>query len=142
MIILAWLLSRELVIAIARSKSLKHIKENAEATKLTLDVSEIEVLDDLFKSPTVLIDTTIIEIPQVADRNVYKNIDEAKKNTNNMVPSPSALAEQFLQGLKPKPIKLRARVDGKYDLIEGRLKYWGWVIAFGASVPIPALNES
>lgn len=58
-----------------------------------------------------------------------------------MVPSPLEIAEQFLSGELPKPVKLRRKEDGRYALIEGRLKYWGWVIAFNASRPIPALIE-
>jgi hypothetical protein len=30
-------------------------------------------------------------------------------------------------------------VDGSLTLIEGRLRYWGWIIAYGYSKPIKAI---
>ena len=47
-----------------------------------------------------------------------------------MVPSPKELSKEFLDGKLPKPIKI-TYIKNKIYLVEGRLKYWAWVIAFG-----------
>jgi hypothetical protein len=64
----------------------------------------------------------MIDVVSAVDRNVYKTLEQAKANKNNMVPSPLQIAEQFLCGEIPKPIKLRRLENGRYALIEGRLK--------------------
>ena len=39
-----------------------------------------------------------------------------------------------------KPIKLRKARDGvRYELVEGRIKFWGWMILFSMTRPIPAI---
>jgi hypothetical protein len=87
-----------------------------------------------------MIDVTAAE----DDRNVYKTLAEAIENRFGMVPSPLELSQEILVsgGKLQKPIKLRRDpATGRYLLIEGRTKYWGWAIAYGAAKPIPAIVE-
>ena len=74
------------------------------------------------------------------DRNVYKTLEEALQNKSKLSPSPQKLSEDFLNGLQPKPIKVK-KENENYILIEGRLKYWAWIIAFGDKRPIPSIVE-
>ena len=57
-------------------------------------------------------------------------------------PSPVELAEFIRQGEPTKPVRLTPSKDisgqYEYDLIEGRLRYWAWVIAHDGHQPIPA----
>ena len=52
------------------------------------------------------------------------------------------LAEFIKQGDPIKPVRLRLNTNldtkYKYELIEGRLRYWAWVLAFNGEKPIPA----
>ena len=43
------------------------------------------------------------------------------------------------QGIFLKPIRLKEVNNQQFDLIEGRLRFWAWVIAFGWDKKIPAL---
>jgi hypothetical protein len=57
-------------------------------------------------------------------------------------PSPAELAESIKLGEITKPVRLVKNTDPsvayKYNLIEGRLRYWAWVIAFNGEKPIPS----
>lgn len=138
---LAWLVAQSKVVAIPRSLQPNHIKENAAAGMLQLDPTDIGIISGLFEPNILLVQTDIIDVIPAVDRNVYTTLEQAKLNKDNMVPSPLEIAEQFLRGEIPKPIKLRKLENGRFALIEGRLKYWGWVIAFGRVRPIPAVIE-
>ena len=140
-LVLAWLVAQAKIVAIPRSLQPNHIKENAAAGMLQLDPTDIGIISRLFEPIISLIRTDMIDVIPAVDRNVYSTLEQAKLNTENMVPSPLEIAEQFLRGEIPKPIKLRRLKNGRFALIEGRLKYWGWVIAFGQARPIPAVIE-
>ena len=141
-LMLAWLVSREHVVAIPRSTNALHIQANANATNLYLDPLDLTKIDSLFNNQNTYIDPNLIDVVPAHDRIVYRTIEEAIENRNNMDPSPLEMAQEFRSGEIPKNIKLRETEQGRYTLIEGRLKYWGWVIAFNYSRPIPAIIEN
>ena len=85
------------------------------------------------------IDTNQVRVSNDYNRKVYQSIEEAIENKMGMTPSPIELAEEMKQGIFLKPIRLKAISDTKFDLIEGRLRFWAWVIAFGWNKEIPAL---
>ena len=75
------------------------------------------------------------------NRKVYKTVEEAIENSSNLSPSPQELAEFIKLGEKIKPVRLikcNRKENYKYYLIEGRLRYWAWFIAFNGKRPIPA----
>jgi hypothetical protein len=99
-------------------------------------------IDTLFTPQIVKVLPSNIVVVDAHDRTVYKTLEEALKNDLNLVPSPLQMSERFLSGELPKPLKLRRLSDGAYALVEGRLKYWGWLIAFGQDgKPIDAIVE-
>ena len=57
-----------------------------------------------------------------------------------MKPSPKELSRELLKSKNIKPIKLKL-INKKYYLLEGRLKFWAWVIAFGYNQDIPSILE-
>jgi len=135
-IILSWLISKKNIYPICRSTNLKHIKENFESTLIKLSSEEINEIDGFNKDSIIYIKPSDIKVKDAVDRKTYKTLDEAIKNENNMVPSPIELSEEFINGKMPKPIKIM------YDneecvLVEGRLKYWAWILAFGYDKLIP-----
>jgi hypothetical protein len=78
------------------------------------------------------------------DRIVYRTVEQALANPLGMSPSPRQLADEIIAsgGRLQKPVKLRWHSQSRrYSLVEGRLKYWAWVIAYGIESPIPALIE-
>ena len=139
-IILSWLSSKKNTFSICRTSNRKHMRENFEASLTQLKKNEVELIDKNFEKKIINIAPYKITPVDGFDRKVYKNLNEAIQNKNNMKPSPKKLSEEFLCGLQPKPIKVKLR-DNNYILIEGRLKYWAWIIAFGDKKPIPSILE-
>lgn len=143
-IVLNWLISHKTVIAIPKALSLIHIKENAQATDFTLSENDLNELSDIFKNEIAYIPTEkicVVENGQ-GNRKVYKTVEEAIENRLEFVPSPVELANEIRNGEDLKPIRLihTKEKNEKYDynLIEGRIRYWAWVIAFNGNKPIPA----
>ena len=135
-IILSWLMSKNSIYPVFRSINLKHIKENFESTLIKLSAEEIRDIDHIHENSMIHIKPSEISVQNADDRQTYKTLDEAIKNENEMVPSPIELSKEFINGKIPKPIKIIYDND-KYVLIEGRLKYWAWILAFGYDKPIP-----
>jgi len=143
-IALNWLTSSDLVSAIPTSRNKMHILENSQSLDFVMDSTDYELVDLKCKSVPELVDTNEIEVSLEGEgaRKVYQSIEEAKENKLNLCPSPIELSKFILEGDPVKPVRLRLRIgkDGHkiYDLIEGRLRYWAWVIAFGGERPIPS----
>tara|TARA_A100001015_G_C15028400_1_gene731798 strand:+ start:2253 stop:3341 length:1089 start_codon:yes stop_codon:yes gene_type:complete len=135
-IILSWLMSKNNIYPICRSINLRHIKENFESTLINLSHEEISDIDSFNENSIVYIKPNKISVENATDRKTYKTLEEAIKNENGMVPSPIELSKEFIEGRMPKPIKIIYKND-KCLLIEGRLKYWAWILAFGYDKPIP-----
>lgn len=139
-IILGWLNSKKNTYSICRTSNKVHMKENLYATKIYFNLKDLELIDKEFNRNIVnILPLDIVPIDGF-DRKVYKSKEEALENKNNLTPSPKILAQDFLNGLHPKPIKVKLQ-GKKYILIEGRLKYWAWIIAFGYNKPIPSIVE-
>jgi len=142
-IALRWLISKLPVVAIPKAKSLQHLKENAASADFDLDEEDIREIDSIFERPTFHISPERIRVSTQGERSrlVYQTIEEARENRLGHVPSPTDLAKSIAKEETVKPVRLIHTLDkaGKYDydLVEGRIRYWAWVIAYG-NVPIPA----
>ncbi|MDC3155307.1 hypothetical protein OA530_04400, partial [Pelagibacteraceae bacterium] len=139
-LILAWLNSKKNIFPICRSSNKIHILENFKATQISLDLNDLNLINESFENIVTYIPPNEIIPVDGFDRKVYKTLEEAFQNKSKMSPSPQKLSEDFLNGLQPKPIKVK-KENEKYILIEGRLKYWAWIIAFGDKRPIPSIVE-
>jgi len=68
-------------------------------------------------------------------------MEEAIENKLGFVPSPVDLAQDISDGEILKPIKVVKSKDTTgnfdYDLVEGRVRYWAWVIAYNVEKSIP-----
>jgi diketogulonate reductase-like aldo/keto reductase len=144
---LAWLLTNLNVIAIPGSKSILHLKQNSESMNIELDDIDIEELNAMrFKIEMVI--PSMINVSEAGEENrrVYTSLSEALENSLNLCPSPEDLAQDLLKNPDIKPVRLvPAKKDEgceNFDLIEGRLRYWAWIIAFGFERPIPAYIRS
>ena len=135
-IILSWLMSKNRMYPICRSTNLKHIQENFESTLIKLSDEEISEIERINENSIIYIKPNEISVADAVDRKTYKTLEEAIKNENEMVPSPIELSKEFINGKMPKPIKIVYK-NNKCLLIEGRLKYWAWILAFGYDKPVP-----
>ena len=147
-IILNWMVYAKGVYAIPKSINLQHIKENSDALGFALSDFHSKKIDMFFKGEATFIDPSSIEVSLVGEgnRKVYTNIRDALENKLGFSPSPSELASDLISGEAIKPVRVRIASGSSgrqsYELIEGRIRYWAWVIAFGTEQPIPVYIRS
>ena len=126
---LKWLVSHSSLIAIPKATSREHIKENAASADFDLLPEDFEEIDRLFAQARLYIPTDRIRVDATG--------------FDRFVPSPSDLAESIRQDGSLKPIRVTPTNDKTskydYDLVEGKLRYWAWVIAHEGKAPIAAL---
>jgi myo-inositol catabolism protein IolS len=142
-LILNWLLSNPNVIAIPASNSKINLKANADSLKKTVSKDHLDVISS-FRAEEQMIKPCMINVSEFGEdnRKVYKTLLEAQENKLNLCPSPEELAEEIKLDSNIKPVRLIPSVKDDpgfdFDLVEGRVRYWAWVMAFGFYEPIPA----
>lgn len=144
-IILAWLTRTSGVVAIPKASTEANVRANAQALEIVIDTVDLERLSTAFDVDPSLVPCDQIDVVDASDdRTVYRSVEQALANPLRMSPSPRQLADEIIAsgGRLQKPVKLRWHSQSRrYSLVEGRLKYWAWVIAYGIESPIPALIE-
>jgi len=143
-IVLNWLISHRCVVAIPKATNPKHVKENAAAADFELSEKDFEVINKIFSQNCMYVETARIRVVTDGQNNrkVYQTLEDAIENRLKFTPSPSELAQDISNGQLLKPVRLRKSTcrtgEYDYDLIEGRVRYWAWVIAFNGKRSIPA----
>jgi hypothetical protein len=142
-LVLNWLTKNERVVVIPNTSKKHRALENANSMNIEITSEDYNLMSREFKTPTSHINPKLIRVSNDYNRKVYQSVEEAIENKMNMTPSPVELSEEMKKGFFLKPIRLRERktpANGKeYDLVEGRLRFWAWVIAFGWDKNIPSL---
>ena len=140
-IVLRWLISKPSVIAIPKAKNMKHLEENASSTDFDIDGQDIEEIDRVIRRSPIHVppDRIRVSTQGQGNRAVYQTIEEAMENRLGNVPSPIDLAKSIVKEERIKPVRLICSTErnGAYELVEGRIRYWAWIIAYG-NIPIPA----
>ena len=140
---LNWLISHPSVIAIPKATNPLHIKANASAADFELSDEDFREISRVFTRECIYTPTDRIRVIAGGrgNRQVYQTIDEALENGLGLVPSPLDLAQDIRKGEVLKPVKVTESTDESrkydYDLIEGRIRYWAWVIAHKGEKAIP-----
>lgn len=143
-IALNWIISQKSFLAIPKSTNLKHIRENAEAADFSLSTEDRDAISRVCTAEPIFIPPQAIRVSVSGEghRSVYQTIEEARRNHLNLSPSPTELAEFIRLGEPTKPVRVipTKEADGniEYDLVEGRLRYWAWVLAFNGEKAVPA----
>jgi diketogulonate reductase-like aldo/keto reductase len=142
-IALNWLICQPGVIVIPKAANPAHVRDNAAAADFSLTDEECREIAEAFSADPALIpvDAISVSVEGEGARKVYQTLDEALRNDLKFTPSPRELAEDIQKGEPIKPVRLvKGKADReKFDLVEGRIRYWAWVIAHGGKLPIPAL---
>jgi len=143
-IVLAWLLEDPRVVVIPKAVREAHLRENAAAAGLRLTPADQRRIAAAFAVRIEDVPTDAIVVPAESGRRVYTTLEDALENRLHLVPGPRDLAAQMASGEMLKPIKVRPLSGGvggaRFCLTEGRVRYWGWVIAH-KNKPIPAIVE-
>lgn len=117
------------IILIPHTKKISHVKDNLSSLKFKLKPLDIKKLDVYFKPNFVY-----LKLKQIVYFNKkYKkitNLKDALNNKGKLHPSPKILSMKLKEGHKLKLIKLK-KINNKFHIKEGRLRYWAHVIAFG-----------
>jgi diketogulonate reductase-like aldo/keto reductase len=143
-LVLNWLVNQRKTVPIPKASNPLHIKQNAKSLDFTIEQSDLDQIDLMFPSSPKLVDPRKIKVSLDGEGNrmAYQTIKEALQNELGHSPSPRELADFILKGDPIKPVRLREYKgldpEFEYELIEGRVRYWGWVIAYDWQKHVPA----
>lgn len=140
---LNFLASHSPVVTISTMSSKQHLEENASACDFELSEEDLRLLDECLKTPTewIMPDRIGVSAKDSGGENVYRTVEEALSNRLGFIPSPEDLAKEILREGLLKPVKVSPIVNQQgtqgYELIDGKIRYWAWVIAYGYDKPMP-----
>ena len=138
---LAWVVRQKGVLALMMTSRLEHLHANVTAIEKEPEIADEDMaeLSRIFTQPVIEVPTDRIDVVASHTGKVYRSIDDAIENSYGFAPTPSALSETMRASGMLKPIKLHPSQNGdRYELFEGQLRYWAWVIAHDGKKPIPA----
>lgn len=139
-IVLCWIISHKDINVLTSSLSIEHTKNNFDATQIKLEDEDIKKINNLFNRKTVQVDPKEIEVLDYDESDnahkIYTNLDDAIKNDLNIKPNALEIAEEIkITGKILRPIELKLNdnksSDKKYVLVRGRMRFWGWLVAYG-----------
>lgn len=138
---LRWVVRQEGVIAIPMTSREDHLDAILAALSADLDEADLDVLSRAFEADIRDIPVEAIEVVASHTGKAFTTLEDARRNTLNLSPSPDELAEELRDGDMLKPVKVRPKpdADGRFELFEGQLRYWAWYIAHDGRKPITAM---
>ena len=136
-IVLRWLIGHQSVLAIPNTTNLERMVENAQSMNFDIEKEDIRNIEANCTGHFLNVAPGAIQVANDSKRSVYRTLDEAMANALNCVPSPLELAKQIEEGDFLKPVRLRPAGNSRerFELLEGRIRYWAWVIAHGFENP-------
>jgi len=137
-IALKWITRFPNVIAIPRTVNEKHLLNNINIFDFDLSYRDIVKIGEITKRDIIKIPPKHITVIQNKHNPnfIYDTLQKAIKNDANFIPSPYDLSKIIDKDIKPIRIYIN---DGKFELIEGQIRFWAWVIRYGEEEPIPCL---
>ncbi|MBI5572107.1 MAG: aldo/keto reductase [Desulfomonile tiedjei] len=141
-LMLNWLVRDPIVVAVTKSTREGHLRENAAAVACEIAPEDLDYISESIRPEILRVPTGLIRVIDDGSRAVYTTLEEALENRHGLTPGPVELAEQITQEEFLKPVKVRWNPETQeYELIDGRVRYWAWVIAHKGQVPIPVRIE-
>jgi diketogulonate reductase-like aldo/keto reductase len=142
-IALKWIISHPNVTAIPESSRIEHIIDMAKSQELLLDDAQKEELDSLYTS-----EVTEMQVRKISSRHPQRKIVWSKRCkeeillfSNDFCPSIEELSYEIGEDNFLQPILVRLIQNSfiEYEIIEGELRYWAFILRFGADSMIPTL---
>jgi len=146
-IVLRWLIAHAPVVAVTKTKSIAHLKENAASAEFDMEEADLDRINHFSATNFIAVPTDKIRLGGITNRPVYTTLAEARENRLDLIPSPINLARLFKKDDFVRPVRLQPTKDttgrflydiDTYDIMDHVKKYWAWIIAFGPEKPIPA----
>lgn len=141
-IVLNWLVHHGKSIPIPNTLNLDRLEKNFSSLQTKILSKDLFKISTVCNSPIENTSTQKIIVKNKLNTKVYTSIKEAKTNRFKMSPSPIELSKKLIVNENIKPIRVKREKKGtktKLYLLEGRLRFWAWVIAFGWKKNIPTL---
>lgn len=140
---LQWVVRKEETVAIPMTSRETNLRSNATALDRLVDDADMDAITHAFAPDIRPIPVDAIKVMESHTGKVYSSLEQARTNTLGMSPSPQQLAEEMRDGEMLKPVKVRPKsgTADRFELYEGQLRYWAWVIAHDGEEPITALVE-
>jgi len=127
-IVLNWIVSNNNVIAIPKAEKEQHILQNSLASDFNILAKDSDTISENFV-------TKFVEVSPLDIRVDCTGLD-------SFSPSPAELADDVFKNGDIKPIRIIRNNNSdckKYTLVEGKLRYWAWVYAYGSTKSIKAI---
>lgn len=134
--ILNWAFKKNLKVLIT-TENKKHLLENICFSKLNVGDEECRQLEAVIPYEMNYIRPSLMKVYEAGSAKVYTTLIEAQNNLWGAHPSPRDMAVELTEISIQKPIKAKL-VDGQLFVVQGSMRYWGWVIAFGDK-PMPVV---
>lgn len=136
-IVMNWLVNNKPVVVIPKSTNINHLKDNVDSVNFKMDDEDYEKIKNkcFVKKEFISVNDINVSSNGQDGRNVYTTLEQAVKNKLNYIPSSITLSEYINDNIKP--VRL-VKNKNRYDLVEGRIRYWAWVLKFGNKKPIPS----
>lgn len=147
-IILNWIISKKNILVLTSSMSKEHTKQNYLSGQFKMDVEDIILINNKFNRKIVKINPSNIKVLNYDEfdnaHKIYTTVEEAKENKLNIKPDAEQIANEILSsGKLLRPIELKKNPNKadkeKYILVRGRMRFWGWLIAYGKKEPLDCL---
>ena len=141
-IALNWIVNKKNILPIPKFSTFEHFQEIYESD-FKIDQDDFKYINDNV-TPINYIKPKLINVINEGQNNrkTYLTLNDAKLNKLEYVPSPIQLSEVISKNKDIKPIRLIKINDLQYNLIEGRIRFWAWVLAYGDEDPIPSYIRS
>lgn len=138
---LRWLADHPPVMAIPNASNIAHVEENAAAADIDLTAEDADLIGRVCVTPLQHIDYRKILVAADPKVQTYRTLEEARENRFGQSPSPADIAKDILRENEFKPVRVRhptlAQAGFEYELIDGRSRFWAWIIAYCGERPIP-----
>jgi len=137
---LAW--SRQLSegISLVQTMNLMHLREAISSVDIELSVCDLATLEAIFAVETSeipVLEITVVNSDRDRTHPIYTTLDEAVANPLGLSPSPVDIALEIEQFGLLRPVEVIRVSSNCYKLVQGRMRFWGWMIAKGLDSKIP-----
>jgi len=139
-IILNWIISKKNLIVLTSSMSKEHTKQNFLSGQFQMENEDMEKINLKFNRKTIKLKPHEIKVQDFDESDnahkIYTTVEEAIENKLNIKPDANEISKEILRsGELLRPIELKKNPNKndkeKYILVRGRMRFWGWIIAFG-----------
>ena len=139
-ILLNWLIDKKNIIVIPKTTKEENLIANFSSGTFSMEREDYEFLNSRhYKTSYVLPRHISVSKTGEGNRKVYQTLEEAIENNLGFCPSPFELSQEVKQNDEVKPVRLIKEANQTYSLVEGRVRFWAWVLAYGDNKPIPSL---